>query len=546
MPVGARTIMAIWSFKRKRFPYGLLNKHKARLCAHGGQQTWGQDYWDTYAPVVQWASVRLLLIVAKIHKLESNSIDFVLAFPQADLDIPVYMELPAGITPEDEIDANRRRFVLRLNKSLYGLKNASFNWFEKLRCGLDERGFVQSFVDKCVFYRDDCIVLTYVDDCIILGKDMAVVDSLIQSLKNGEENFELTDEGSIDKYLGVLIKDIDENTFEMSQPFLIRRIIQFLSLDESKTRGRPTPVGKPLLNRDLDEAPRKHPWLYRGAVGMLSYLTNRVRPEIQMAVHQTARFSANPMRSHELAIMRIGRYLVDSPDKGIIYTVDKSKGLEVYVDADFAGAWQAADATNAENVLSRTGYVICYANCTILWCSKLQTEIALSTAEAEYIALSQALREAIPLQNLTKEISCVFPLYLPTTSFNLTVHEDNLSTIAMAESLKFTPRTKHIAIKYHHFRSRIKTTYNPSGDIELKYVSTKKQLADIFTNPVDEGTLPSLLCGDYFAVGEWIIGTFGCDSYFGYDTLIVTNMIFAKLCDAYALSDIHSLPREYL
>jgi hypothetical protein len=127
MPQGTKTIMAIWSFKRKRFPDGLLNKHKARLCAHGGQQTWGQDYWDTYAPVVTWASVRLLLIIAKIHKLESKSIDFVLAFPQADLDVPVYMELPPGVTPIDETDDNRRRYVLRLNKSLYGLKQAGHN-----------------------------------------------------------------------------------------------------------------------------------------------------------------------------------------------------------------------------------------------------------------------------------------------------------------------------------------------------------------------------------------------------------------------------------
>ena len=99
----------------------------------------------------------------------------------------------------------------------------------------------------------------------------------------------------------------------------------------------------------------------------------------------------NPMRSHELAIMRIGRYLVDNPDRGMIYTVDKSKGLEVYVDADFAGGWNNADATNAENVLSRTGFAICYAGCPIVWSSKLQTKIALSTAEAEYIAMSQAL-----------------------------------------------------------------------------------------------------------------------------------------------------------
>jgi hypothetical protein len=132
LSIGMKTIAAIWSFKRKRFPDGTLNKHKARLCAHGGQQTWGQVYWETYAPVVTWASVHLLLIVAKIHGLESKIIDFVLEFPQADLNVPVYMELPAGVNPVGISDENPCHYVLKLNKSLYGLKQVGYNWFEKL------------------------------------------------------------------------------------------------------------------------------------------------------------------------------------------------------------------------------------------------------------------------------------------------------------------------------------------------------------------------------------------------------------------------------
>jgi hypothetical protein len=123
----------------------------------------------------------------------------------------------------------------------------------------------------------------------------------------------------------------------MSQPFLICRILNLLSLDEHKTKGCETPVGKPLWNRDLEGVPRKHAWLYRGAVGMLSYLGNSVRPELQMAVHQCARFSVNPMRLHKLAIMHIRRYLCDNCKQVVIFKVDKTKGLEVYVDADFAG-----------------------------------------------------------------------------------------------------------------------------------------------------------------------------------------------------------------
>jgi hypothetical protein len=121
----------------------------------------------------------------------------------------------------------------------------------------------------------------------------------------------------------------------------------------------------------------------------------------------------------------------------------------------------------------------------LVWCSKLQTEIALLTAEAKYIAMSHAFCDTIPIQNLVNEVSCIFLLPDPITIFCITVHEDNLSAISMAESFHFTPCTKHIAIKYHHFCSRVQTSFNQSGDIRLKYISTKQQLADIFNKLVD-------------------------------------------------------------
>jgi hypothetical protein len=272
LPISTKTIMAIWSFKCKQFLDGTLNKHKARLCAHGGQQTWGQDNWDTYAPMVTWASVRFLLIVEKIHRLQSKSINFFfcLAFPQADLDVPVFMELPSGINPIAVSDENQRRYVFKCNKSLYGLKQAGYNWFEKTREGLITRDFIQSQVDKkCLFFRKDCIILTYVDDCIILGKTIPDVDAVILSLHVCPEKFQLIDQGSFDNYLGLMITDIDSSTFEMSQPFLVCRILEFLSLDEHKTKGRNTPVGKPCLIAILMG-------YLVNTLGMLSYLDNSV------------------------------------------------------------------------------------------------------------------------------------------------------------------------------------------------------------------------------------------------------------------------------
>ena len=145
------------------------------------------------------------------------------------------------------------------------------------------------------------------------------------------------------------------------------------------------------------------------------------------------------------------------------------------------GGWNNADATNADSVLSRTGYVITYAGCPIIWCSKLQTEIALSTVESEYMALSQSLREVIPLMTLLEEISSVFPTILNKPKVHCKVWEDNRGCMILASEGKFSPRTKHIAIKYHHFRSKVE-----DGSISIHPIDTREQTADIFTKPIDE------------------------------------------------------------
>ncbi len=127
-----------------------------------------------------------------------------LAFPQADLEIPVYMELSIGFDPPE--GEYPKSYVLRLNKSLYGLKQAGYNWFAKLSNGLQDRGFVHSSIDPCVFFNHNCIILTYVDNCIIIRDRHHQINALIQSLYKGVENLVVQDEGLIDKYLGVDIR----------------------------------------------------------------------------------------------------------------------------------------------------------------------------------------------------------------------------------------------------------------------------------------------------------------------------------------------------
>ena len=217
------------------------------------------------------------------------------------------MELPLGFDAPD--NESCKLYALRLNKSLYGLNQAGYNWFAKPSNGLENHGFVPSSVDPCVFFNKGYIVLTYVDDCIIVADSMHWIDALLKSLHGGDENFVLQDKGSIDKYLGVNIQQINKDLFELTQPFLIKRITSFLGIADGKTNKKLTPVGKPLLNKDLLGVPRKYDWEYRGAIGMLTYLTGSVRPDIAMATHQCACFSVNPMRLHEQAAMCIGRYL---------------------------------------------------------------------------------------------------------------------------------------------------------------------------------------------------------------------------------------------
>jgi hypothetical protein len=221
---------------------------------------------------------------------------------------------------------------------------------------------------------------------------------------------------------------------------------------------------------------------------MLTYLASSTRPDIAFAVHQCARFSVAPRRLHELAVRRIVRYLKGTRDKGYILTPSTSPpNLDCFVDADFAGTWTTATSHDPSSVKSRTGYVITFASCPVLWCSKLQSEIALSTTEAEYIALSQATRDLIPLRGLLTELSTTTKLIVGSTVAHSTIFEDNKGCVELALAPKLRPRTRHIAIKYHHFRSHVE-----KGHLHIKWIDTKHQLADIFTKPLPHSSFSTL------------------------------------------------------
>ena len=215
------------------------------------------------------------------------------------------------------------------------------------------------------------MIVFYVDDVIIVSKQAAEIENLLASLKNGMDidtgqlqkglkKFSFTDDGAIKTFLGVSVEKAKDG-YHLSQPHLIARILDAVNLnaDDSSTRNiKDTPVVKPLLLRDTNGESRQLPWNYRSVVGMLNYLSGSTRPDISIAVHQVARFSTNPKRSHEKAVMRIARYLRSTARFGTFYKIDLPRDIEVFVDADFAGTWTHETALDPNSVLSRTGYVM--------------------------------------------------------------------------------------------------------------------------------------------------------------------------------------------
>ena len=478
-----KPIMAVWSMKRKRNPLGEIVKYKARLCAHGGMTEKGVHYDNTFAPVVTWTTVRFLLIQSLIHKWHTRQIDFVLAYPQAKVSHDLYMLVPEKFKVENgklKLDQDapspwKQSHKLKLLQNLYGLKDAGATWYEHLKKGLFARGFTQSKVDPCLFFRKNLILVIYVDDCILMSPDSKEIDAFIADM---QKDYTLEDEGDIGAYLGINVTRPTKDTIQLNQPALIKRIIDSLQLKDQ--RQHDTPADQ-TLTRDSDGPERKLDFHYRSLIGQLNYLTSTSRPDILFATHQCARFCNDPKLSHEIAAKRIVRYLKRTSDKGIIMKPDTTKGFECYVDADFAGTWTKEEAHRPEGCLSRTGYVIFYAGCPIIWSSKMQNTIALSTTEAEYTALSASLREVIYLLNLVKEFK-EYGIEIPSPNVpkvTCRVFEDNVGALELANNPKLRPRTKHLSVQLHHFRHYVETK-----EIIIEKVATKHQLADIFTKPL--------------------------------------------------------------
>ncbi|KAL7479730.1 hypothetical protein ACHAW6_008691 [Cyclotella cf. meneghiniana] len=469
VPKGHKVTPSVWAMRRKRnLITNEIKSHKARLNLHGGKQVYGVNYFETYAPVVTWFAIRLMIIVAIMSRRSLRQIDFVMAYTQAPIETDLYMEIPQGI---ETTEGNTKDYVLQLLANLYGQKQAGRVWNQYLVNKLESIGFTQSRIDECVFYRDDIIFIVYVDDGIFLGTSDDQLSHVIKELT--DIGLQVEDQGHPADYVGVNINRLPDGSYKFSQRTLIDSII--------------ADVG--LTSHDF-----KH-WNYRSAVGKLNYLSQTSRPDIQYATHMVAKYSSNPKQEHGQAIIYIARYLIKTRDLGLHFKPDSSKGFYCYADADFSGEWNKEFAElDPSTAKSRSGWFILYANCPVIWCSKLQSQVALSTTEAEYIALSQALRDVIPIMALLHEMrERQFHVICEAPRIYCKAFEDNSGALELARLPKLRPRTKHINVCYHHFREHVR-----KGLIKIYPIETENQVADVLTKPLPQNSFchhRAIMCG---------------------------------------------------
>jgi hypothetical protein len=398
-----------------------------------------------------------------------------------------------------EDDSNPKDYVLKLHCNIYGQKQAGRVWNQFLVSKLvKELGFRQSTVDECVFYRGCTLYVLHTDDSLLAGPDKKEIDNIIQELQQ-KAKLAITVEGDLANFLGVNIDRRGDGTIHLSQPHLIDQILEDLRLKGDNVKERTTPAASSkLFTRHSTSKPFDNSFDYRSVIGKLNCLEKATRSDISFAVHQCARFVSDPKIEHDEVVRWLGRYLKGTRDKGTIMKPMPDRELEVYVDASFCGDWDLVEAArDCDTARSRHGYIISYAGCPLLWKSQLQMEVALSSTESKYKGLSYALRDAIPIMQLLKEIKRQgFRINSPQARVHCHVFEDkNSGALEMARIHKYRPRTKHLNVRLHDFRD-----YVERQEITIHPISTHDQPADFLTKALNEENLRK---HSRFAVLRW-------------------------------------------
>jgi transposase InsO family protein len=463
LPAGRQAIGSKWVYKVKRHADGSVDRFKARLVAKGYSQLYGIDFTETFAPVVRFSSLRAVLAIAAANDYEIHQMDVKTAFLNGDLDEDIYMEQPDG----HRAAGDQADYVWKLQKSLYGLKQAGRAWNKKMDAALIELGLRPTLSDSCVYVirqgSSVLFLLVYVDDLLLVSNDMSQLESVKAALHS---RFEMKDMGEAEFILGVQIRrDRAKRQLYLSQAEYVRTVLERFDMQDCKPAASPMATGAKLLKTESDsECARNVP--YASAVGALMYLALVTRPDIAFAVTALSQFNAAPSHAHWQAVKRVFRYLQGTRHHELTF------GCAGGVDRQLYGYSDSDWGNDVNDRRSYTGWVFMLHDGAVSWQACKQRTVALSSTDAEYMAAAQATREAVWWRTLTTELG------LPPSAAT-TIYSDSQGAIARAKNPEQHKRAKHMDIQYHYVREQVQ-----AGSVVMPYISTELMVADVLTKPL--------------------------------------------------------------
>jgi hypothetical protein len=475
--VGSRFI-----FKIKCNKNGEVTKYKARLVAQGFSQEYGTDYTETFAPVAKMASLRIILSIAVKYDLLIEQIDVVSAFLQSELEEEIYMKVPEGIMFSGDK-------VCKLLRSLYGLKQSPRCWNKKLNDYLLKLGFKNSKSDYCVYYlnsnspRDNFFILVFVDDILLITKDQKRLDTLKAMLY---KNFEMTDAEPLHYFLGISIERDQNNLYLSQKNYLEKVLIQFRMNETKKSVLTPLETKIPVHDLIAEGNSEENRFPCRNLIGSLMYVMLCTRPDLCYAVSLLSRYQSRPSKRLWNLMKRILKYVKGTLDIKLTYsklysneplstfikntTVGRRKMIRNLGDEyqPIVGFADASFATNDPEAHSTTGTLIKLFGNTVLWSSRRQATVALSTMIAEFNALCEITRDIIWIRQFVETLG----LKLETPSL---VFEDNKGCIDIAKNPSNHKGTRQMSTKLFFVRDEL------NKSIKVEQIESNNNIADIFT-----------------------------------------------------------------
>ena len=468
-PEGVKPIGCKWVFKKKTDMDGNVHTYKGRLVAKGFKQVHGIDYDETFSPVAMIKSIRILLAIAAYHDYEIWQMDVKTAFLNGMLLEDVYMTQPEGF-----VDPENAGKVCKLQRSIYGLKQASRSWNLRFDDAIKEFGFIKNEDEPCVYKKVSgstvVFLVLYVDDILLMGNDIPTLQSIKTWLGNC---FSMKDLGEATYILGIRIyRDRSRKLIGLSQSTYIDKVLKRFSMQDSKRGFLPMTHGislsKEQCPKTQEERERMSKIPYASAIGSIMYAMLCTRPDVSYALSVTSRHQVDPGESHWIAVKNILKYLRRTKDTFLIYGGEEELIVTGYTDASFQ--------TDKDDYRSQSGFVFCLNGGAVSWKSSKQATVADSTTEAEYIAASEAAKEAVWIKKFITELGVV-----PSIADPLELYCDNNGAIAQAKEPRSHQRSKHILRRFHLIREIIER-----GDVKICRVPTDDNIADPLTKPLTQ------------------------------------------------------------